>query len=478
MKKLSGLIIFLFCALFSYGQIPNNQSISNNQTRYHIPWIKADSGFIISIKDTLNNPSTVYVGSMTIRPQDTLISSTPPLYVSNGHFWYSFLPGDGGGGGGTGTALDSITVNGDSTLYVAWQGGVPKFNFPTLLKHIKAGENFYFTYSGDTTILNAVSTGSVFADTLQWSVLDSISTPRVSPEDGDKFLVGTAPTGAFVGHANQIATYTLIGASYSYQDAVIGDLLYNAANGVTSKWTGTTWVRVPGKLIAHWPDDRYGFAGSVGTNDNFDFGLRQAGVNRATLNSISKDLTLAQGTGLNVYAAGGGQSDRIYWGDIGDAISTLATYSFHENSAGRWQFQNSGNSTAQVRFTETANTFLLPIGTGATVGNINPAAQLDITSTTKGVILPRMSASNRIARGGGIASASITNGGSGYTNGSYTNVPLTTITGSGSTALASITVVGGVVTAVSLNYEGINYQANDMVSSASIGGGGQILGGQ
>lgn len=66
-------------------------------------------------------------------------------------------------------------------------------------------------------------------------------------------------------------------------------------------------------------------------------------------------------------------------------------------------------------------------------------------------------------------------GGSGYTNGTYTNVALSYSTGSGgSGATANVTVSGGAVTAVAINSPGTNYADNDSltVSNTLIGGTG------
>ena len=69
---------------------------------------------------------------------------------------------------------------------------------------------------------------------------------------------------------------------------------------------------------------------------------------------------------------------------------------------------------------------------------------------------------------GGVLEFTLTNAGSGYTNGTYTNTPLTGGTGSGATA--NITVAGNVVTAVVINGHGIDYTVGDILS-ASFGGG-------
>lgn len=63
-------------------------------------------------------------------------------------------------------------------------------------------------------------------------------------------------------------------------------------------------------------------------------------------------------------------------------------------------------------------------------------------------------------------------GGSGYTNGVYTNVPLTG--GSGANARATIAVVGGSVTTVTLTQRGAAYQVGNTLSAtdANLGGGG------
>jgi hypothetical protein len=72
---------------------------------------------------------------------------------------------------------------------------------------------------------------------------------------------------------------------------------------------------------------------------------------------------------------------------------------------------------------------------------------------------------------GGIATLGAVTGGSGYTNGVYYNVPL--IGGSGSGAKATILVVAGVVTEVTLSASGSLYTVGEVLSAttASIGPG-------
>jgi len=68
---------------------------------------------------------------------------------------------------------------------------------------------------------------------------------------------------------------------------------------------------------------------------------------------------------------------------------------------------------------------------------------------------------------GGVLAFTLTNAGSGYTDGTYNNTPLTGGTGTGATA--NITVAGGVVTTVVINGHG-DYTTSDVLS-ATFGGG-------
>jgi hypothetical protein len=74
---------------------------------------------------------------------------------------------------------------------------------------------------------------------------------------------------------------------------------------------------------------------------------------------------------------------------------------------------------------------------------------------------------------GGILTATITNGGSAYTNGTYTNQALTG--GAGTGATANITVSGGIVTAVVINGHGKNYAIGNTLSASIAGGSGFVL---
>jgi len=74
---------------------------------------------------------------------------------------------------------------------------------------------------------------------------------------------------------------------------------------------------------------------------------------------------------------------------------------------------------------------------------------------------------------GGILTATITNAGSSYTNGTYNNTPLTG--GAGTGATANITVAGNVVTSVVINGHGTGYAVGNTLSATITGGSGFVL---
>jgi hypothetical protein len=74
---------------------------------------------------------------------------------------------------------------------------------------------------------------------------------------------------------------------------------------------------------------------------------------------------------------------------------------------------------------------------------------------------------------GGVNGTTISNAGSGYTNGTYLLTPLTGGTGTGATA--DITVAGGVVTSVTIANRGTGYTVGDFLSATIPAGAGFVL---
>lgn len=186
------------------------------------------------------------------------ITYTP---MTAGGYQIKYLKSDSGGiaipfgdtaiGRGTNRPGSLVCFTGDSLVY-RWDG---------LRWHLFA--------DGDN--------GTVLDTTFRWSVLDSLNTPPGSPATGDVYEVGTVPTGAWVGHAREIATWG--GSAWTFETANPGDLLYNVANDLVSKFNGTNWIRV-GKAAIHQGGDRYATNIFVGPLDNFSFTVKTNNVDR------------------------------------------------------------------------------------------------------------------------------------------------------------------------------------------------------
>ena len=116
-------------------------------------------------------------------------------------------------------------------------------------------------------------------------------------------------------------------------------------------------------------------------------------------------------------------------------------------------------------------------GTGATaIISVSGGNVVDVTMVYGGnnYVANDVLSATAASIGNGILTISVTNIGSGYPDGIYSNVPLTNISGSGSLALATITVSGGVVVGCSISYAGIGYSvANTLTASnTNLGGAG------
>ena len=167
-------------------------------------------------------------------------------------------------------------------------------------------------------------------------------------------------------------------------------------------------------------------------------------------------LTLKQGSGALNFGVTANQIDN------GDASTSLTLRNTNGNSG--IQLQGGGS-------------FILMRGgvsVSPTLTVASSTAQMDITHTAKGLLIPRNYSSRKDSLQFVILSFSISNAGSGYTNGSYSSVILTN--GNGTGARANITISGGEVTVATIrsDFAGINYLPGDILSfsAASVGGTG------
>jgi hypothetical protein len=98
---------------------------------------------------------------------------------------------------------------------------------------------------------------------VQVAVLGIDDTPAVSPANGERWIVGTSPTGAWEGHENQVARWTTADNAWDFLDVI---LALNQDDGLIYGFDGSTWASVQG------PQGPAGEAGTAAatTYDNTD----------------------------------------------------------------------------------------------------------------------------------------------------------------------------------------------------------------
>lgn len=257
MKNIFFLILLFFVGSAAFGQSWNTITGKNSFTdsvrllKYRHP---ANLDSALSVDPTTGNLIFVLRSGSSSFDSTTIIDGVFCVYKNGLPTCYDL-----------GRFFDSVSLNHDSTYYKFWNAGnfidsiwVPQDNVyavpPLFVNRYQAFNNLgdSVVFSIDTTGFN---TGGTVIDTaFLWSVRDSLSVPPSAPDTGAIYLVGTSPTGAFVSHNNQIATWN--GTIWTFQTAGVGNLLYNAETGFVSKFNGGVWTRL-GRAVLHQFGDVY-----------------------------------------------------------------------------------------------------------------------------------------------------------------------------------------------------------------------------
>ena len=128
-------------------------------------------------------------------------------------------------------------------------------------------------------------------------VISQTNTPPGSPITGDRYLVGDTPTGAWVGSANKIATWS--GASWSYTTPSTNGTVFITATLTTLRYNGSAWVAFQGTAILQ-NGNSLGVAMGIGTNDNFDVNFKRNGVTQWSINSTGALVRSISGRSINI----------------------------------------------------------------------------------------------------------------------------------------------------------------------------------
>jgi len=136
-------------------------------------------------------------------------------------------------------------------------------------------------FLGDLPIYSISDSNAV----INYDVLNSQNAPPGSPATGDTYLVGTSPSGAWVGHAKDIAEWN--GSAWVFTDGVQGDFLYNATNALTYIFRSGNWVQTTG-IPALNNGNTISSGLIIGTNNARSLTFETNNVNRGRFDSVGR----------------------------------------------------------------------------------------------------------------------------------------------------------------------------------------------
>jgi len=198
-------------------------------------------------------------------------------------------------------------------------------------------------------------------------VLNSQNAPPGSPATGDTYLVGTSPSGAWVGHAKDIAEWN--GSSWDFTDGVQGDFLYNATNALTYIFRSGNWVQTTG-IPALNNGNTISSGLRIGTNNSRSLTFETNNVNRGRFDSVgrfyvydtslrkaNKYLQIDSITGRLIASevSGGGSGGGGDASLSGLTAATATNNIFNTNYKQRWNWNTISGDTALVIASNSVN---------------------------------------------------------------------------------------------------------------------------
>lgn len=117
------------------------------------------------------------------------------------------------------------------------QATAPAKKFVMWVKEVAPGKTINMIYDYDVDAWIPLSDANPF---YQKPVLEfGRNAPPASPATGDRYVIGTAPTGAWAGFAKYIATWN--GTAYDYTPPITTMQLQSSADGKLYTFKGTVW---------------------------------------------------------------------------------------------------------------------------------------------------------------------------------------------------------------------------------------------
>ncbi len=290
--------------------------------------------------------------------------------------------------GGVAGVANSPTVTTDGTRYIVGSAPTGAFAAATanqIAARYNGAWTFYTPFNGQKIYNKGVGTdyqfnGTVWAavatdgplatkhENVFYGSVQAVANSPTITTNGTRYIVGSSPTGAFAGQANNLAV--MVSGAWVFYPPFNGLSVYNLATGTEFRYGGSTWATVlagyssaealagvsdtmgltPGGLMAYL--SQYGGPGSTYNATVANLNLLKSGANDVNRFFSFDNTTLntpfsgAYGKGVQI-AGGGNYSRQIVW------INGSSDEYWRENNGGTWTGwtksafnQNDNTSTA------------------------------------------------------------------------------------------------------------------------------------
>lgn len=177
-------------------------------------------------------PNYYNTGTVSVNNGATTVTGSSVL-------WSDLLAGDTLELAGQRVTIASVTDTTHFELANAWSGTTQ--SGAAYLVRFDAPSRFTSGYLAEQVRALVARAGILEAARPNYEVQSlGSNTPPASPVTNDMYVVGTSPTGAWAGQANNLAQWT--GSAWLFTAADHGVSVVSAATGVLSVWNGTAWL--------------------------------------------------------------------------------------------------------------------------------------------------------------------------------------------------------------------------------------------
>lgn len=168
-----------------------------------------------------------------------------------------------------------------------------------------------------------VSSGLTFHE----AVIAIQNTPPGSPATGDRYWIGSSPTGAWSGHAYQIAVWN--GSSWDFEAITKGDTAYVGDEGIFYFYDGTSLKKLYTGIGAHADTHKAGGSDPLDVKDLVDSTnslLKNAFTAKGQIlvgTASGSWVALSVGSNGQVLMADSSQSSGVKWGNVASTFLSL-----------------------------------------------------------------------------------------------------------------------------------------------------------